>query len=676
MKFTIRRKLRVFSLSLIAILVLTGVIAYFMSVRVQNTQYAVGQLRQIETFSTSLNSLQNQFLLYDLDNENFYSNGESEYLAAFNTELNRAYKHIAELRNDRFLIRRGYQSKLDSIEILFKDYARAFTDLITAYRTRGFKDYGKIGAMRAAIHDVEDAVLSDAERVNLLMCRRHEKDYLLRGDLGYRDRLNSVLNEMTSTSFNLVLLSNMEAYRTTFSELVDMDLLIGNHDGGGLSEVTDRTFQKIMPALAEISSALGEENTKVQSSARLTIAVVILFGMVLAYFISSAVNRNILNSVDVTRKAIERIASGHLNVKGKAKRKASDEIGDLLSSVEDMAEQLRNIVKVVAKSSQNILLASGQMSASSQVMADGASEQASSAEEVSSSMEEMTVNIEENTNNAQQTNQIALDGAKNIKDTNELVSKTINSMRLITDRISIIGEISRQTNLLALNAAVEAARAGEHGKGFAVVAAEIRRLAERSQEAATKIDEESALGVEVAQSSGEILAKTVPGIQKTAELVSDITTGSLEQKNGADQINNAIQNLNQIVQQNAAVAEQMSANSHELYAQAQTMIEKIGFFKLEEVADLEIDKLQAMMDEAKDNAKNQLGVVGDSSNDGPLPYSKDDQRTEKVQEKESDEKLKRRDQETAEKQVEKKEKGIHLDLGDPSDDLDKDFERF
>jgi methyl-accepting chemotaxis protein len=153
-------------------------------------------------------------------------------------------------------------------------------------------------------------------------------------------------------------------------------------------------------------------------------------------------------------------------------------------------------------------------------------------------------------------------------------------MKLIAEKISIIEEIARQTNLLALNAAIEAARAGEHGKGFAVVAAEVRKLAERSQAAAAEISRLSVSSVDVAERAGQMLAKLVPDIQTTAELVQEISAASKEQAGGADQINGAIQQFSKVVQQNAGAAEEMASTAEELSSQAEQLQHTMSFFKV------------------------------------------------------------------------------------------------
>ncbi len=258
---------------------------------------------------------------------------------------------------------------------------------------------------------------------------------------------------------------------------------------------------------------------------------------------------------------------GNLKIMGESLNRTIDTLSELISTVVSNAE--------------NIAAASVQISSSASQLSEGATNQASSVEQISSSMEEMTANIQQNTSNSRQTEKISSQAAVDILESKESVLETVDSMKTIASKISIIGEISRQTNLLALNAAVEAARAGEHGRGFAVVAAEVRKLAERSQMAATEIDEVSSRSVSVAQRSGEMLNEVVPSIQKTSDLVQEITASSVEQSSGSDQINSAIQNLNNVVQENAATAEEMAAGAEELNAQAEILKDAVSFFKLD-----------------------------------------------------------------------------------------------
>ncbi len=257
-----------------------------------------------------------------------------------------------------------------------------------------------------------------------------------------------------------------------------------------------------------------------------------------------------------------------------------DEIGLLSTALKEMMHRLGDIVGTIRSSADNVTSGSQQLSSTAEELSQGATEQAASVEETTSSMEEMSANIQQNADNANQTEKIAIQAAKDAKESGDAVNKTVSAMNEIATKISIIEEIARNTNLLALNAAIEAARAGEHGKGFAVVAAEVRRLAERSQNAAGEISNISANSVDVAEKAGKMLEKLVPDIQKTAELVQEISASSNEQNSGVDQINKAIQQLDSVIQQNASATEEMASTAEELAAQAQQLQSTIDFFKI------------------------------------------------------------------------------------------------
>ncbi|MBB2718122.1 UNVERIFIED_ORG: methyl-accepting chemotaxis protein [Rhizobium etli] len=283
------------------------------------------------------------------------------------------------------------------------------------------------------------------------------------------------------------------------------------------------------------------------------------------------------DNLRVTAGIARQIADGDLTVSPKPLSE-KDTLGIAL---EQMVERLRGVVADAITAAENVSAGSQELSASSEQVSQGASEQAASAEEASASMEQMAANIKQNADNAAQTEKIARQSAKDAEMSGEAVSRAVQAMRTIAEKIGIVQEIARQTDLLALNAAVEAARAGEHGKGFAVVASEVRKLAERSQSAAAEISSMSSDTVKAAQDAGDMLGRLVPDIRKTAELVSEISAACREQDIGAGQINEAIQQLDRVTQQNAGASEQMSANSEELASQAEELQTSIAFFKVD-----------------------------------------------------------------------------------------------
>lgn len=347
------------------------------------------------------------------------------------------------------------------------------------------------------------------------------------------------------------------------------------------SEEEEAIIKKLVAGCVQKGRQVSLGNTQKQEQASKILMIVMIGGVLLAVVIGIALTLTITSPLGQCVNSISELTRGNLLVTMDSKSLGNgDETGILMRAMRDMANKLKETITFALEASENVASGSEQLSSASQSISQGTSEQAASVEEISSSIEEMSSSIHQNADNASQTEKIAMKSSTDAKEGGEAVQRTVQAMKQIAEKISIIQEIARQTNLLSLNASIEAARAGEHGKGFAVVASAVQKLAERSQDAAEEISKLSKSSVDVAEKAGEMLSKLVPDIQKTAELVAEINASSSEQNKGAQQVNTAIQQFNQVVQSNASSAEELASTAEELSGQAEELKERLSFFKV------------------------------------------------------------------------------------------------
>ncbi len=475
----------------------------------------------------------------------------------------------------------------------------------------------------ASVEKIKDKVTKAGKAHEIiklfLIIRKNEKEVIISGENEYinaheeyyrqtlalvEDLTNSFKLQKNITLGNAAILS-LKNYKAEFDKYLgniaeqkhDEDLMLTNARNAVQTGADARADQK-------------EKMLAQQSSTISLLILITIIAMILGVIISWVIITGIIGPLNKGLVFAQEIANGNLMANIDVDQK--DEIGKLSDALNMMVERLKDIMGNVQAGAEQIASASEESSSSSQEMSEGANEQAASLEEVSATMEEMTANMQQSSSNSQQTEKIALKAAQDIKVGSTAVSETVESMKIIADKISIISDIANQTNMLALNAAVEAARAGKKGKGFAVVATEVKNLAERSAKAAEEIDKVSADSVLVAENAGKMLIDIVPNIEKTSVLVAEITSAIAEQTASSEQISNSIDQMNKVTQQNSAVSEELSSSAEELAAQADLLKETIEFFTIDDkskITNYKISKKKNIKySKAKTNIKQTKGV--------------------------------------------------------------------
>ena len=338
-------------------------------------------------------------------------------------------------------------------------------------------------------------------------------------------------------------------------------------------------FREIKEAKALAFSSMDSAQTQ---SLYVTLVVGVastLAALIFGLLLTAGIRTKLRNA----NSAVNAITEGDLSAEIKAT--GNDEISSLLISTSQMRDKIVQVIGAMSLVIEKISENSSKLEITADQVSDGTSQQATSVQETSASMDEMANTINENARNATETDETAKLLAENALVCSNSMKKTSEAMSDIFERIAVVGEITRKIELLALNASVEAARAGEHGKGFAVVASEVSKLAELSKDAASEIQRSSTDGKKLADETNQMLDELLPEIEKTQNLVQNISASSKEQATGAEQINDAIKTLDNVIQQNALASSNLSVSANELAQIVPNLEDLVKQFKLAKIED-------------------------------------------------------------------------------------------
>ncbi len=594
--------------------------------------YAAHTIEALKEDSVKATQIEVEMLLLRRHEKDFLARKDLKYQEKFNATTQQILADTDELRLN--LDAHGIDSSMmASIGSQFQKYGDMFNKLVTLQQQIGLhpKD-GYYGTLRAAVHDAESQIkaLNDYQLLaGMLQLRRNEKDFMLRRDTKYVDKLTNnidkLLNQLESSTHSPTDKSNLAKalgqYKADFLKLVALEKELGlNHKQGLLGELRDtihKTEELLNQTEASVVAAIHANAERVDMMFMLIAALLAIVNVGLTVWIAIG----IIRPVEKLSQAMSQASKEHdltlrVDITGK------DEIASMANVFNSMLSEFNNAMGRVMDSSTQLSSSAEQLTATTSKSTQDIIRQRSESDLVATSINEMLSTVQEVARNANEAasasrtadeqasmgNQVVTSAISGINKLAEQVSDTATAIKdleseshNISTVLNVIQEIAEQTNLLALNAAIEAARAGEQGRGFAVVADEVRTLAQRSHESTKEINiiinrlqeksttavaaMESGLNqteetVDQARQAGEALQEITRAVTAITDMNLQIASAAEEQTAVAEEINRNVVNITQIADETTEGAQETTETSRVLTKMAVELRDMINQFKV------------------------------------------------------------------------------------------------
>jgi methyl-accepting chemotaxis protein len=524
-------------------------------------------------------------------------------------------------------------------------YTTRFANVVTAQKLIGYTENdGLQGKLRTAVHSVEDKLKKfDQPRlaVLMLMMRRHEKDFMLRGDEKYGDELDKRYDEFIAQlaktddlpdDTRKEIKSLLQAYRQSFIGYEAGQTTL-NEEAADLAQIYDR----LRPTLSEVRKAADERLEVVRAEAKavqqaifwaicVTMAMVAVAALLFGRYLSqplvkmtTAMQDLAQGNVDTTVVRFNRrdeigVISRALSVfhekllenrkltqdQVRMQQEAETERKVAMRRIADGFEHtVGRIIETVSSASSEIELAAGSLTRTAEVtqglsatVAAASDQSSASVRSAAAASEQMAVSVTEIGGKVRESHKVAHAAVQQAEQTNARIAELSQSAGRIGEVIKIITAVAEQTNLLALNATIEAARAGDAGRGFAVVASEVKALAAQTAKATDEIGAQIAQMRTATQHSVAAIKEIGGTISQISEIASAIAAaveqqGAATQKiaqnvqqaaQGATQVTSSITDVNRGATDTGAAAGQVHTLASSLVSESNTLKTEVENF--------------------------------------------------------------------------------------------------